>query len=136
MMEKLVKTIVLENGLILEIYDHSRKIAADRWLVKMVSKVDIPIDYLIRNAGGSSQLNLNIDELRNFFNACIRYVQKRERNFINETEKDTVFDDLLTSFLKSSQAYLSHPDFPVRYAVREYLKLKQRSSWYPEGNNG
>ena len=136
MMEKLVKTIVLENGLILEIYDHSRKIAADRWLVKMVSKVDIPIDYLIRNAGGSSQLNLNIDELRNFFNACIRYEQKRERNFINETEKDTVFDDLLTSFLKSSQAYLSHPDFPVRYAVREYLKLKQRSSWYPEGNNG
>jgi hypothetical protein len=45
MNDKLIKTIVLGNGLILEIYDHSRKIAGDRWLVKMVSKVDIPIDY-------------------------------------------------------------------------------------------
>jgi len=43
--EKLINTIVLGNGLILEIYDHSRKVAGDRWLVKMVSKVDIPIDY-------------------------------------------------------------------------------------------
>ena len=45
MNDKLIKTIVLGNGLILEIYDHSRKIAGDRWLVKMVFKVDITIDY-------------------------------------------------------------------------------------------
>jgi hypothetical protein len=43
--ENLIKTIVLGNGLILEIYDHSRKVAGDRWLVKMVAKVDIPLDY-------------------------------------------------------------------------------------------
>ena len=122
MNEKLIETIVLKNGLILEIYDHSRKVAGDRWLVKLVSKVDIPIDYLIRNAGESSQLNLNIDELRKFFNACIRFEQKRERNFISEMEKDTVFNDLLASFLKSSQAYLSHPAFTVRYAVSRIFK--------------
>ena len=133
--DKLIKTIVLGNGLILEIYDHSRKVAGDRWLVKMVSKVDIPIDDLIGNTHGSSQLNLDIDELRKFFNTCIRYEQARERNFIHEKEKDTVFNDILTSFLKGSQAYLSHPDFPIRYAARECLKKKQQSSWYPEGNH-
>ena len=134
MNEKLIKTIVLGNGLILEIYDHSRKVAGDRWLVKMVAKVDIPIDYLTNNACGSSKLNLQSDELKKFFDTCIRYEQKRERNFISEKEKDNVFDDLLTSFLKSSQAYLSHPDFPIRYATREYLKKKQQSTWYPAGN--
>ena len=133
--EKLIKTIVLGNGLILEIYDHSRQVAGGRWLVKMVAKVDIAIDYLINNTRGSSKLNLQIDELRKFFDASIRYEQKRERNFISEKEKDIVFDDLLTSFLKSSQAYLSHPDFPIRYAVREYSKKKQQSTWYPEGNS-
>ena len=71
--EKLIKTIALGNGLILEIYDHSRKVAGDRGLVKMISKIDIPIDYQIRNARGSSQLNVNIDGLNKFFNECIRY---------------------------------------------------------------
>ena len=41
MNEKLIRTIVLGNGLILEIYDYSRKLAGDRWLVKIVSKIDI-----------------------------------------------------------------------------------------------
>ena len=132
--EKLIKTIVLGNGLILEIYDHSRKVAADRWLVKMVAKVDISIDYLTNNVNGSSKLNLQIDELKKFFDACIRYEHKRERNFISEKEKDDVFNDLLTSYLDSSQSYLSHPDFPIRYAAREYSKKKQQSKWYPEGN--
>jgi hypothetical protein len=128
----LIKTIVLGNGLILEIYNHSRKVAADRWLVKMVAKVDISIDFLANNAFGSSKLHLQIDELKKIFDACIRYEQKRERNFIGEKEMDNVFNELLSSFLESSQAYLSHPDFPTRYAAREYLKKKRQSTWYPE----
>jgi len=44
--DKLIKTIVLGNGLILEIYDQSREIAGDRWLVKMAAKINIPIDPL------------------------------------------------------------------------------------------
>ena len=135
MNEKLTKTIVLGNGLILEIYDHSRKVAGDRWLVKMVAKVDISIDYLTNNARGSSHLNLKIEELKKLFDVCIRYEQTRERNFISEEEKDIVFNDLLTSYLKSTQAYLSHPDFPIRYTAREYSKKKQQSTWYSEGNS-
>ena len=134
MNEKLIKTIVLGNGLILEIYDYSQKVAGDRWLVKMVAKVDISIDYLTDNPRESSKLNLQIGELKKFFDACIRYEHKRERNFISEKEKDNVFNDLLTSYLESTQAYLSHPDFPIRYAAREYSKKKQQSRWYPEGN--
>jgi hypothetical protein len=133
--DKLIKTIVLGNGLILEIYDQSRQVAGDRWLFRMVAKVDISIDYLTSNACGGSKLNLQIDELKKFFDACVRYEQKRERNFISEKEKDNVFNEVLTSFLKSSQAYLSHPEFPIRYAAREYFKKKRQSTWYPEENN-
>ena len=133
--DKLIKTIVLGNGLILEIYDHSRKVAGDRWLVKMVAKIDISMDYLINNTRGSSKLNLQVDEFKKFFDACVRYEHKRERHFISEKEKDVVFNDLLTSYFESTQAYLSHPDFPIRYAAREYLKKKQQSTWYPEGNS-
>ena len=129
MNDKLIKTILLGNGLILEIYDHSRKVAGDRWFVKLVAKVDISIDYLTGNARGSSKLKLPIDELKKYFDACIRYEQKRERNFISEKEKDNVFNNLLTLYLTSSQTYLSHPDFPIRYTTREYSKKKQQSTW-------
>ncbi len=135
MNDKLIKTIVLGNGLIIEIYDYSKKVARDRWLVKMVAKVDISIDYLTDNACKSSKLNFQVGELKKFFDPCIRYEHKRERNFISDKEKDEVFKDLLTSYLESTQAYLSHPDFPIRYAVRELFKKKQQRRWYPEGNS-
>lgn len=101
----------------------------------MVAKIDISIDYLTDNSRESPRINLQVDELKKFFDACVRYEHKRERNFISEKEKDIVFNDLLTVYLESTQAYLSHPDFPIRHAAREYLKKKQQSSWYPEGNS-
>jgi hypothetical protein len=126
---------VLGNGLILEIYDYSRKVAGDRWLVKMVAKIDISIDYLTDHPRDSSKLNFQVDELTKFIDTCVRYEHKRERNFISEKEKDVVFNDLLMSYLESTQAYLSHPDFPIRYAARAYLKKKQQSTWYPKENS-
>ena len=41
-----LRTIPLGNGLMLEIYDQSRKVAGDRWLVKLVVKINIPIERL------------------------------------------------------------------------------------------
>ena len=122
----LIKTIVLGNGLILEIYDQSRKIAGGRWLVKMAAKIDIPIDRLHLGDNLNKQVSLN--SLQESFDSFIRYEQKRERNFVGDQQKNTVFDDLLTSFLTSTREYLSRPHFAARYAVREHLRRQQRKS--------
>ena len=132
MNDKLINTIVLKNGLTLGVYDQSRKIAGDRWLVKMAAKIDIPIDRLHLNDGLNKQVSLN--SLKESFDNFLRYEQKRERNFIAEKEKDTVFDDLVTSFLTSTREYLSHPNFAARYAVREHLKRQKQKMWYQDGN--
>lgn len=132
MNDKLIKTIVLGNGLILEIYDQSREIAGDRWLVKMAAKMDIRIDRLHLGDGLNKQVSLN--SLKESFDNFIRYEQKRERNFVGDQQKDTVFNDLVTSFLTSTRKYLSHPNFAARYAVREYLRQQQRKTWYQNGN--
>jgi len=132
MNEKLIKTMVLKNGLTLEIYDQSREIAGDRWLVKMAAKIDIPIDHLCLRDGLSKHVTLNA--LKEAFDNRIRYEQRRERNFIAEKEKDAVFNDLMNSFLTSTREYLSHPNFAMRYAVKEYLKLQQQKMWY-QGEN-
>jgi hypothetical protein len=51
--------IVLGNSLILEIYDQSRKITGDRWLVKMAAKIHIPVDRLHLGDGLNKQVSLN-----------------------------------------------------------------------------
>jgi len=91
MNEKLIKTIVLKNGLTLEIYDQSRKIAGDRWLVKMAAKIDIPVDCLHLGNGLNKQVSLN--SLKRSFDNFLRYEQKGERNFVGDQQKDTVFND-------------------------------------------
>ena len=130
MNDKLIKTIVLGNGLILEIYDQSRKIGGDRWLVKMAAKIDISIDRLSLGDGLNKQVSLN--SLKESFDNFIRYEQKRERNFIGDQQKDSVFNDLVTSFLTSTREYLSHPHFAARYTVKEHLRRQQRKTWYQE----
>ena len=94
MNEKLIKTMVLKKGLTLEIYDQSREIAGDRWLVKMAAKIDIPIDQLHLDDGLNKQVSLN--SLKESFDNFVRYEQKRERNFVGDQQKDTVFNDLVT----------------------------------------
>ena len=129
MNEKLIETIKLKNGLALEIYDQSRKIAGDRWLVKIAAKIDIPIDSL--NLDDIPNKQVSLSTLKASFDSFIRYEQKRERNFVGEQQKDTILDELVTSFISSNREYLSHPNFAVRYALRAHLKQQQRKTWYP-----
>lgn len=129
-----LRTILLGNGLVLEIYDQSRKMAGDRWLVKLVAKINIPIERLSADSG-----ELRPDDIRalqSSWGNYIRFEQKLERNFIDGKKKDAVLQDLMTSFLNSSQGYLSHPDFAQRFALREDRKRQQRNQWYREGSNG
>jgi hypothetical protein len=131
---KPVETIMLGNGLVLEIYDHSRKAAGDRWLVKLVARIDIPIDRLSTETG-----TIKPDDIRALKASCgnyIRYEQKLERNFIDGKQKNAVFQGLMTSYLNGSQSYLSHPDFAKRCALREYRRRQERNTWYREGSHG
>jgi len=80
----------------------------------------------------NKQVNLN--SLKEIFDNFIRYEQKRERIFVGDQQKDTVFNDLVTSFITSTRKYLSHPNFAVNFAARENLRRQQRKTWYQVGN--
>ena len=131
--KNLIETIALKNGLTLEIYDQSQKIAGDRWLVKMTAKIDIPIDYLKLDDVLNKQIGLS--SFNESFDGFIRFEQKRERNFVSEQQKETILNDLVASFLTSSREYLSHPNFAMRFALKEHLKQQQRKTWYRPPNN-
>jgi len=127
MEEKLIKTIDLENGLQLKLYDASRKLAGDRWLVSLIARMEIPTsDSLLKEDVSSS---LNIDEVRKVLGEKLLFEQKREKIFIDEKEKDEVMKEIQDSFLSSSLFYFSHSDFPQKYVLKKFNEKIKRDSW-------
>ena len=90
-----VKSVGLENNLQLKIYDNSRKIAGDRWLVKMIAQVDIPVSSVLETLHDlHNDPNGNRDEILKLLGSTVIFEQKRERFFIDESKKETVFNEL------------------------------------------
>jgi hypothetical protein len=126
--EKLIDKIKLRNGLTLKVYDRSRPVAGDRWLVSFVARIDIevrPEYFESMNTQG-----LAFEDIRAAVGEKVSYRSEKIRNFIAETEKDEVFRGLKDRFLGASLGYLSSPDFPRKLILREYQEAKgQRMPW-------
>lgn len=122
-----VKTMGLENNLQLKIYDNSRKIAGDRWLVKMIAQVDIPVYPVLETLHDlHNDPDSNKDEILKLIGSTVTFEQKRERFFIDESKKETVFNQLCDHFVKSTVNYLSHPDFPKKYVIMKFKEKRKK----------
>ena len=123
---EIVKSIDLENGLKLAIYDESKKIAADRWVVKFAARMEIPVNCISQEGANG----VNPDEIKSGLGDIVLFEHKRERNFIDEKEKNETFDSLCTMFLETSLNYLSHADFPVKFILKKYSEYQKKKNRY------
>ena len=127
MEEVLINTIDLENGLKLKLFDRSRKLAGDRWLVSFIARIEIPINDSLLKGDGSSLLNF--DEAVKALGEKLLFEQKRERVYIDEKEKDEVMKKIQDSFLSASISYLSRSDFPEKYILKKFNDKIKKDSW-------
>ena len=128
MEQTLIKTIEPSNGLKLHFYDISCKLAGDRWYVGVIARIDIPlIDSLLTN---QHLLHYSVEEIRNALGESVCFQQKRERHYIDEREKDDLLNGLMNSFIKRTLNYLSLPDFPGKYVLKEFQAYRKRKTWY------
>ncbi len=126
----LIKTVELGNGLKLEFYDLSRKLAGDRWYVGVVARIDIPVtDSLLMQPQFSP---FSDQEIKAALGETVRFQQKQERHFIDELEKDAMLNRLMNSFIQSSLTYLSHPDFSTKFVLKEFQAYRKRRTWDPD----
>lgn len=125
---KLVKTIGLKNNLKLKIYDRSKKMAGDRWLVKMIAQVDIPVSSVTETLHDlQHDPDSDKDEILKLLGSAVTFEQKRERFFIDESKKESVFNEVCDHFVKSTINYLSHPDFPKKYVIIKFREKKGKA---------
>ena len=119
MKAKLIKSIDLENDMQLNLYDASVKLAGDRWLVSLIVRMEIPVKTVL----------MQVDEIEKVLGKSIRFEQKRERIFIDETVKEVVFKELCDNFLINTVRYFSNKEFPKKYVLKKYKEKKTKESW-------
>ncbi|UCG13001.1 MAG: hypothetical protein JSU72_00430 [Deltaproteobacteria bacterium] len=127
MPSKLIEKIPLPNGLVLELWDRSRPMAGDRWLVSLLARMEIPIlpeffsDIHLGEQAYKDLVDTNGDRLV--------FTQENERHFVDEQETEAILERLCQRLKETLLAYLSSPRFASRYVLKKYGDLQDRHSW-------
>ncbi len=118
----LIKNLKLENGLRLEFFDKSTKLAADRWQVVMLARIEVMVEDvdLTDHLTGKPSRDAIVEMIGN----KAVFEKRVERNFVDKKEKDNILRGMVAAFIDSSKPYLSLPDFPIRCIMKSYRETK------------
>jgi hypothetical protein len=126
MQKKLIDKIKLENGLAIELYDRSRRVAGDRWLVGFEARIDIGVKPEYFQGQGSG--NPSFDSIREVLGEKITYSCEKSRQFIEETQKDKVLQGIKERFVETTLTYFSGRNFPRNMILSKYEQAQGSSN--------
>ena len=121
------ETLKLPNGLSVEFYDYSRKLAGDRWLVGLLVK--IPMKVTRQDFVGFGDPDEMFEKFIGENGEKISFQMKKERYFIDEKEKDGVFANLLSNLKDHTLSYMGHKDFSSGFKKKKIGEFRERLSW-------
>ena len=112
----------MSNGLILELYDRSRRVAGDRWLVSLLAKVEVPIlpEYFSTLEHGEQAQH----EMIAAYGDPLVFTQEKVRHFVDEKAREDVLATLCQRFKNTLVAYLGSPKFASSYVLKKYGDLR------------
>lgn len=127
----IIEEKTLSNDALLTIIDESKKLAADRWLVKLRCLVTIPWSewmdqYLGSEDGPYEEVMASLGP--------IEYAIVKERNFIDKGEKDNVLAVMQAMIHENIGSYIDHPDFTQKVfskLLREWRESKKLKASMP-----
>ena len=127
MSERLIEKVILPNGLILELWDNSRLLVGDRWLVSLLAKVEIPVlpEYFSTLDDGERAYRDLVDA----HGDLLVFTQEKVRLFVDEGETKEVLTKLRQSLKDNLAAYLGNPKFASSYVLKKYGDLRDRLNW-------
>lgn len=115
----------LANGMRVDYLDESKKLAGDRWLVRLRFRGFIPLQGWMKASlvGDDPQTVFCREE----FGDRLVHEVIRERNFIDEGEKDALLSEMVQAFEQDIAGYLEKETFARQLFT---LKLGQTTERY------
>ena len=114
----------LGNGVTFSITEHSRVIAADRWYVKVVGVVSLPVS--VADFAKIAEVNpAMLVRVRRHLGETLEHQLVKDRNFVDAAVKDEVVKELVAQLLETVEAYLEVEAFPARLLARKYREARE-----------
>ena len=132
MSARLIEKITLPNGLILELWDHSRLMAGDRWVVSLMAKVEVPVlpeHFSTLDHGEQAHRDL-VDA----HGDPLVFSQEKTRHFVDGSETKETITGLCQRFKDNLIGYLGNPKFAPQYVLKKYGDLRDRQNWSTEAS--
>lgn len=122
---KIIEQRKLENGMELLLYDLSRVMAGDRWLVELKCETRIPIDagYWERIEKEEERLFENV---RKLMGEHLVFATTKKRNFVDAGERDDALQEMVEQVYSSMLGYLQKPNFPEKLFRKQYHDARQK----------
>ena len=122
----LFEEIRLPNGLVAEIWDGSRMIAADTASVVVVVKIPVILKDEYFEDPAACRKTARV------FGSPLVYEYRNERTFVPAGEREAVFNEFLANFKNDVLPYLSKEHFPRRFVVAKYQEIVKDPWKYPD----
>ena len=124
MEKRLIETITLPNGLILELWDKSSQMAGDRWLISLLAKMEVPVlpEYF-STLDNSEQAYLDLVAA---YGDPLVFTQEKTRHFVDEKDSTDMLAGLCQRFKDNLLLYLGNPRFAYLYVMKKYGDLQDR----------
>lgn len=123
MTSKPLTTLALDNQLTLVLLDASRKMAADRWQIELVLRIDVPVSESCFNA--ESPPPASQSELVAVLGETTRFEYRDRRSFVDAGEKAAVLDQMQADLLAMAPRYYGHPNFAARFIFKMYMQKRK-----------
>jgi len=114
----------LANGVTITYFDQSKKIAGDRYLVKVRCLASIPLQGWMVDALAASDPQTEFCRERLAGNLTHEIVM--ERNFIDETEREKLLSGMISSLEEAVLGYLSKESFVRQLFARKVSELVEQ----------
>jgi hypothetical protein len=115
----------LDNGLVLEFWDHSRPLVGDRRFVRLEARIVIPI----RAETLPPEFRSQADQFVEALGEEIIFSQIQERNFIAASEAWALLQGMQDRILALAPGYFGHGDFAARFLRKKIAELQKLQQW-------
>jgi len=122
----LLEEIRLPNGLVAEIWDGSRLIAADTTTVVLVVKIPVDLEEEYFEDPAACRKTARV------FGSPLVYEYRNERTFMSVGEREALFNEFLANFKKDVLPYVSKEQFPKRFVLSKYQEMIKDPWKYPD----
>jgi len=115
----------LENNMVLTVYDRSKIMAGDRWLIKVICEAEIPVGEEFFACLPEDDDDMQA-EVREAMAGSVKFSVTKEKIFVAETERAALLELMVTEIMTNMAGYLSRPEFPEKLFARRYDELRKK----------